>query len=147
MANFRIIGIKTGKKLTDSENLPITKDFEYKYSYYNYLKNLNENTEFLFFNDFEISENSKVLSYYPEKRISNLFSLSENQNTTLNISSIVGQNGSGKSSLMEIIYLAIFNISVELGLLEDANGNTLKIPTIYLRCELFFLVNENLANL
>ena len=48
-----------------------------------------------------------------DKRIENyVVNITSGKHIEVNISAIAGKNGSGKSSLIELFYVALFNISV-----------------------------------
>ncbi len=142
MNGFKFIAIKTGEALSKEEFSPINKKFFPKENY-DYLKNLEPDTSFLFFNDYEISEDSSLLVHKIENSIPNIYKLKNNPDTNIEVSAIVGKNGSGKSSLIEILYLAIHNLAVHAEVLFDSDKQLITQPQNYLRCELFFLVDKN----
>lgn len=81
-----------------------------------FLKNLKENQVYQFYNDYKFhfrdeDESKDVLKVEKlEQSIpENFFG---NDNLKINISAIVGKNGSGKSALVELLYTAMYNLSV-----------------------------------
>lgn len=79
-----------------------------------FLKNLEENRIYQFYKDYNfiLDENQKeVISIEQlEQSVPNNFY--GNKNININISAIVGKNGSGKSSLVELFYAGLYNLSV-----------------------------------
>ncbi|MFD2561270.1 hypothetical protein [Aquimarina rubra] len=142
MSDFKLIAIKTGNKLSKEEFSPVNPINWTPKENHNFLKNLEHNTPFLFFNDYSISDDSNVLTHNVENSIPNLYQLRNNYRTNIEVSSIVGKNGSGKSSLIEILYLAIHNLAIQLEILYDSDKNLVIESQNYLRCELFFLIDE-----
>ncbi|QXP52876.1 AAA family ATPase [Cellulophaga sp. HaHa_2_1] len=143
MSEFKLIAIKTGGGLTKEQSSIVSaKDWITKENY-NYLRNLEPNNTFLFFNDYQLSDDSKFLTHDVNNHIPNLYKLSNNSNVSVEVSAIVGENGSGKSSLIEILYLAIHNLAVQLKVLYDSDKNLVLIPQNYLNCELFVLIDRN----
>lgn len=85
-----------------------------KYCNHNYLKILEKDVLYYFYNDYEISkdvENEKIINH--QKVIENLFNIKRKNQDDLNINicAIVGKNGSGKSSIIELLFRAINNIA------------------------------------
>lgn len=81
----------------------------------NYIKILKYNTFYSFYNNYTFSENSEngriVVEYLSD--IENLYDIrGKDHNISVNVSAIVGQNGSGKSSLLEIYYLCMYFIAI-----------------------------------
>lgn len=72
------------------------------------LKNLIEGELYQFYNSYSILEGDKTI-IFDKKRVLDLYS--DNQNINVSISAIVGTNGSGKSTIAEILYLAINKIA------------------------------------
>lgn len=94
-----------------------------------FLKNLIPNQIYKFYNEYEFLDESsseiKCVDKYVEvakiKKKKN--NVPENffyqGDTKINVSAIVGKNGSGKSSLVELIYVAFYNISIRAKLIND----------------------------
>ncbi len=76
------------------------------------IKGLKKNTLYPFYNNytFVFKKNGEVSSIKPPKEGINLYS---NGKQNINISAIVGKNGSGKSSLLEILYLLSLGLSYQ----------------------------------
>ena len=80
-----------------------------------YLKVLRKNKIYKFYNNYDFKEdNDNVITI--DKEIIDLYKIEKFPN--LSISAIVGKNGKGKSTLSELLYMGIYNLSVEKGLLE-----------------------------
>ena len=91
-----------------------------------YRKNLKEGVIYQFYNDYEfITKDDHVHSEvvdikYKSSIPENLynFKIATGKNIHINISAIVGKNGSGKSSLIELLFLAVYVISTKEGKLK-----------------------------
>lgn len=88
-----------------------------------FLKNLQENRIYQFYNEYqfffdeeekEVIKIEKLAQSVPE----NFFG---NENININISAIVGKNGSGKSALVELLYAVFYNVSIDLKIFKDIN--------------------------
>ncbi|UFH32442.1 AAA family ATPase [Chryseobacterium sp. C-71] len=116
-----------------------------------FLKNLEINRFYKFYNDYEFfNGDTKIDNYENEIDISDKSiteikyneSIPENfYGNKINISAVVGKNGSGKSSLLELIYIAFYNLSIENGVIKKSN-KFLQISDINL--ELYFLLEEKI---
>lgn len=116
-----------------------------------FLKNLEINRFYKFYNDYEFfNGDTKIDNYEYEIDISDKSiteikyneSIPENfYGNKINISAVVGKNGSGKSSLLELIYIAFYNLSIENGVIKKSN-KFLQISDINL--ELYFLLEEKI---
>ncbi len=83
-----------------------------------FLKNLEENWIYKFYNDYKFIQDNdgNVTSIeYDETVPQELYYQGEKENTTkINISAIVGKNGSGKSALVELLVASILKISLDI---------------------------------
>lgn len=116
-----------------------------------YLKILKPNKFYTFYNNYKFSENPTsrriTVEHLPE--VDGLYNVKgEDKNISINVSAIVGQNGSGKSSLLELYYLCmyfiainrnkpflepnLFSIEEELSILSELEDNNPKSRKIYL---------------
>lgn len=148
MSGFKLIGIRTGNALS-KEEIQSFEDFPYSSNSrtiaapYNYIKNLEPNQNFVFFDDYKLEDDGSILTYLPENSIPDLYVLNKNPKTSLTISTIVGKNGSGKSTLLEILYVAIHNLAVATEVLYDSDMVKVETPQEYLRCQLYILTDQN----
>lgn len=145
---FRIIGIETGSELSDmqlKENRNV-----------NPLKILKPNTYFPLYQCYE--RDKEAIKYLPEKDIK-LYS-TDTSNIEINFSAILGKNGSGKSSILELFYLACYNVGTHFNKLyfehydeeiENTDNQTVKLlppeekcEALYLNCSIYYeLLTEN----
>lgn len=106
-----------------------------------FLKNLEENRIYKFYSEYEFldkgdNEIQDFSNYIEVKKILSKESLSVPKNLfgdKINVSAIVGKNGSGKSSIVELLYAAIYNLSIDF---ELFNYNKLKREDVF--CEIFY---------
>lgn len=104
-----------------------------------FLKNLEENRIYQFYNDYEFQdkEDKKISEFGKDKHIEvNKIEYIETIPTDffgekINISAIVGKNGSGKSSLVELIYIAFYNLAIEKKIIPKTEKH-FKISNIHL---------------
>lgn len=116
-----------------------------------FLKNLEVNRFYKFYNDYEFyNGDTKIDNYENDIEVSDKSiteikyneSIPENfYGNKINISAVVGKNGSGKSSLLELIYIAFYNFSIENGVIKKSN-KFYKISNINL--ELYFLLEDKI---
>lgn len=97
-----------------------------------FLKNLEENRIYKFYNDYSfkninrkiISENDKSTVHYI-KYVSNIpDNFYGQRDLKINISAIVGENGSGKSSIVELLYVAFYNFSIFFDILMPSENES-----------------------
>jgi energy-coupling factor transporter ATP-binding protein EcfA2 len=116
-----------------------------------FLKNLDINRFYKFYNDYEFFSNDIKIDDF-EKDYSGFKNEVTNIKFTqtipnnffgpkINISAIVGKNGSGKSSLVELLYIAFYNLSIEKGFIKK-DKKFFKIQNINL--EVYFLLDDNI---
>jgi AAA15 family ATPase/GTPase len=118
----------------------------------NYLKSLEADLLYPFYAGFDADK----VAITPEARTlilkSNLpnefYDLKIGQNKlSLSVSAIVGKNGSGKSSLTDLLFVMIYNFSVERKIL---NNRKRKDPLLYeanIHAELFYQIGEQIYGL
>ncbi|MCD0477566.1 hypothetical protein LPB90_03820 [Chryseobacterium sp. LC2016-29] len=113
-----------------------------------FLKNLEENRIYKFFNEYSFRDiNGNIISKNDKSIIHSIDvtsiipdNLYKKDNLEINISAIVGENGSGKSTIVELLYVAFYNFSIHFDILtpniddkapkeitEDAVVDNLKI--------------------
>jgi len=107
-------------------------------------KVLKPDTTYFFCNDYEDDDNGGVRRKANcQELFSTFFSIHENNNNPLvNVSCVVGHNGDGKSSLIELIIRVINNFAYLSGFLSDLPDLKF-IPGIY--SKLYFLANNNIC--
>ena len=97
----------------------------------NYLKILTENKIYYFYNDYEI--NGDEIKYTPT--VPNNFFNKKKLN--INVSAIVGKNGTGKSSIVDILLMAINNIAFTFKLIKQIQTVEL-IPVSNLKVAIYY---------
>ena len=132
MSSFKLLAIRPLKKCSEK-----------------YLRILKEDVIYPFYNGyhFAIQRNNVVdISITSNVAPENLYNveITSGNNLDVSISAIVGKNGSGKSSIIELLYAALFNISVKANLLplENDEGEPIEMEE-NLRVELFYLIENN----
>ena len=89
----------------------------------NYLKVLKVNTNYIFYNEYDFSRYNDKTRIISKKAVNQVdlysFQTKQKKDIKINISAIVGENGSGKSSLVELFYIICYNISAIKGVLFD----------------------------
>ncbi len=122
--SFEIIAIITkefpeidGKK--DKFQL-LTKGYE-RLKYFDFLKVLKMNTVFSINNNYDIKyEKDQSISVRKINKSINIYSDSK---PLIQVNAIVGKNGSGKSTISEILYLMLYNLAVEKKIIKDEKQN------------------------
>lgn len=109
-------------------------------------KVLKPDTTYFFCNDYEDDGNGSVRKKDGCQDLSpTFFSLSDdNQGPLVNISCVVGQNGDGKSSLIELLIRTINNFTCLSGFRSDHPALKF-VPGLY--SNLYFLANNNVCNI
>lgn len=100
-------------------------------------KCLAENTFYYLCNDFTISDDGKAIkrsSKHIEPLTDTFFSIDDNEELAINLQAIVGMNGDGKSSLVEVIIRLINNLSCSY----DMNPNEQLLYANGVKAELYF---------
>jgi hypothetical protein len=140
-----------------------------------FLKNLKENRIYQFYNDYEFQDiNGKKIEDHSKKIEIEKITLNSTvpnnfHGDKINISAIVGKNGSGKSSLIELLYVTFYNLAVtekiikneflikDIKEFENNLDNTKQVDTFIKTCLekfseinveniLFFENSQNLSN-
>lgn len=102
----------------------------------NFLKVLQVNKVYQFYDNYDFvyesnnSDNAVLAIRQTELILEDLFYQKRNKGgrqPNIHISAIVGKNGSGKSSLVELLYVAMFNIAWKLKLLPVVDVDKLKV--------------------
>lgn len=143
MNGFKLIGLKTGAEQKRFITIP---DSNRKIDPYKVLKT---NTVYPFYSNYSFPKNNFNEILIDNSTIVDLYSLDiEDHKLQINISAIVGKNGSGKSSLIELLYLATYNIGCNLKLLRDTKNNRflkafkdLELELLYALGQKFFVVS------
>ncbi|WP_395063729.1 AAA family ATPase [Flavobacterium sp.] len=122
-----------------------------------FLKNLKENQVYQFYNDYEFQDKSenKIVDfdkYVEVKKIQYKLSVPENlYSDKINISAIVGKNGSGKSALVELLIVCLnqlsyqlkgkeLNTSASLRLAKEKSDKKINCEFFYLKDNIFFVI-------
>jgi predicted ATP-binding protein involved in virulence len=114
-----------------------------------FVKNLIPNKVYQFYHDynFDVIDNEVTISKN-ENRNQITSSIYSTGGLEINISAIVGENGSGKSSLIELLYAMIYNLAVDVKLISEVEilekfiSDAKPVEDLYL--ELYFLLNDNM---
>lgn len=114
-----------------------------------FIKNLIPNKVYQFYHDYNFDVIDNEVTILKKENSSQInSSIYSTKNLEINISAIVGENGSGKSSLIELLYAIVYNLAVDVKLINEVEiienfiSNTKPIEDLYL--ELFFLLNDNI---
>jgi len=137
MSGFKILAIKTGEKEKSSSTV------DGKTITLNPLKILKANTIYSFNSKVDFKTNELIDATFLESEIS-LYDITIGKNKLpVNINAIVGKNGSGKSSLIELIYWANYNIGAALGILINDKTGKKHTPYKIVDLEILYVINEN----
>jgi hypothetical protein len=137
MKGFKLIALKTGAEKKRFITIPNSKN---KIDPYKVLK---QNTVYPFYSNFTFPSNNFNEIDIDDKELIDLFSTTiDSHSLSVNINAIVGKNGSGKSSLIELLYLATYNIGCRLKLLRDPNTNRVLTPFKELELQLFYSIDN-----
>lgn len=112
-----------------------------------YLKTLKEDEVYLFDKAYSIEDNMIIVDANTD------ISLFDLDNIKLNINAIVGKNGTGKSTIVELLFALIYNISIQKEILkndkddEDSEGikkiEDLNLELFYENDHIYKIVLEN----
>jgi len=123
LTNFKIIALRAKPKPT---NVIKKRDHQ---------KNLRPGELYKFYHEFNVGENDTIVELNTSKEIE-IFN-DESSKLKISISAIVGKNGTGKSTLTEMLYLIINRISMKAGFPSDI---ALKNEAVY--ADLFYKTDK-----
>jgi len=107
---------------------------------------------YVFYHEYDFSEytDRKRKVTVHQSQVPDFYSIqkSKEERITINISALVGENGSGKSSLVELFYVACYNLAIWANVLFDEDeqvklGLESLVPGIHV--ELFFQIGDELT--
>jgi len=137
MSGFKLLAIKTGKKEKSSSTI------NGKTITLNPLRILKADTIYSFNSKIIFKTNELFDATFLESEISLYDTTIGKYKLPVNINAIVGKNGSGKSSLIELIYWANYNIGAALGLLINEKTGKKYSPYKIIDLEILYAINEN----
>lgn len=144
--NFKLLAIRPLAKCNSNFLKVLKENFIYRfYNEYDFIYNLNERelslTDFqqnffreAYARDQEIPYLNIEKILFKKEVVTNLYG------KNIDISAIVGKNGSGKSSLLELVYAFVFNISKKSSLIKTS-GESISYNKI--NVELYYMDNES----
>jgi len=134
--NENITSLDTDRQILKSNNFKIISIKLLNNCNLKYLKTLKEDENYIFDKSYRVS-NNKV------EKISDI-SLYDFDNLKININAIVGKNGTGKSTLVELLFAFIYNLAIEKGLLLDAKRiDNINLELIYESYFIYKIKYEN----
>jgi hypothetical protein len=122
-----------------SEGLKIIAIEPLKGCYQKHIKVLSRNIKYYLYNDYEIDENDNIKH---TSTISDEIYSIKGEVTQISISAIVGKNGSGKSSLIELLLMAINNFSFALSIHNKEIESVALEPAAGLNVAIYFISNK-----
>jgi hypothetical protein len=137
MSGFKLLAIKTGKKEKSSSTI------NGKTIILNPLKILKEDTIYSFNSKIIFKTKELIDATFLESEISLYDTTIGKNKLPVNINAIVGKNGSGKSSLIELIYWSNYNIGAALGILINEKTGKKYTPYKIIDLEVLYEINEN----
>jgi len=118
---FKIIAIKTGAKGKTPSSFLKSSSKQIEICY---LKNIKPNNVFPFTKGYAFPNNDFDQINLLDNEVPNIYDITLKDGTKIpvNVSAVVGENGSGKSSLIELLYWMNYNIGCEVDKLKTWNG-------------------------
>ena len=120
---LRFFYLLLGKRITMSFKLLAIRPL--KGCNKDFLKNLKTGRIYKFYNEYKFYNGDRRIDNHDYLDV-NVNKVEYKQNVSqklygdkINISAIVGKNGSGKSSLIELLYVAFYNLSISVDLIKD----------------------------
>jgi len=117
-----------------------------------YLKVLNINEFYCFYNDYAFKANPNdrddVIVSYESVIPHNLFTpIKYDEKFSINIAAIVGKNGCGKSTLMELLYVAIYNLALQRKILKKRSGKKTRFLVKNINVEIYYKIDDDIYGL
>lgn len=137
MSGFRLVAIKTGKKEKSSSTI------NGKTITLNPLKILKANTIYSFNSQITFNSDDLIDVTIFDSGINLYDTVIGKKKLPININAIVGKNGSGKSSLIELLYWANYNIGAALGILIKEKTGRKYMPYKIVDLEILYAINKN----
>ncbi|PKD18391.1 hypothetical protein APR41_04370 [Salegentibacter salinarum] len=121
LQSFKFIGIRPLKEMPSSLKKVLLEDHLY-----------------IFYNHYQFSNEDKKVVY--DNRYENIYNIKDGP--IINISAMVGKNGVGKSSLTELLYMSIYNLSIAKGLISNQFIEDLHIE-LFFRTDTLYKLTVN----